>query len=416
MRAQVMAVRAAVTEEAAVAINETIQVRLPPARSPGRSRKSAAQWLFFAAMAVAGGAIGYFGARYGMTLFLPVSHKLYKLAALPALPLLWLVVVGFHELGHVVGGWMGGGRFLLWLVGPFKIWRSPAGVRFGWNSSLNLAGGLAACLPLDPAKMTPQRAAVMILGGPVFSLILVVAALWFAAGLGSAPGPVSDARAVVQHLTLFTAGLSAMIFLVTAAPSTMGGFKSDGRRFFELLRGDAKSDQEAAMLALTTAGIAGVRPADYDPELVRRVLALGDGSLFDLYAHFTVYAHRADRGEWTAAQAHLDRVLAGADTLMPAVADMVRCEYAWLLATRTTDAAAARAWLDSAGKIEFDPATRLRAEAAVLLAEGKSAEAAAKAREGLHAVEHKALSPAKNLFTAEALEEILRRAEASVTA
>lgn len=412
----VTVVLVAATEVAAVATDDVIQVRRPPERNQARSRKSRAQWLFFAAMAAVGGALGYFGARYGMALFLPVSHKLYKLAALPALPLLWLVVVGFHELGHVVGGWLGGGRFLLWLVGPFKIWRSPAGVRFGWNSSLNLAGGLAACLPLDPAKMTPRRAALMILGGPVFSLVLVVAALWVAAWLGGAPGAVSDARAVAQHLVLFTAALSAMIFLFTAAPSTMGGFKSDGRRCFELLRGDAKSDQEAAMLALTTAGIAGVRPADYDPELVRRVLALDDGSLFDLYAHFTVYAHRADRGEWAAAQAHLDRVLAGSDSVMPAVADMARCEYAWLLATRTTDAAAARAWLDSAGMIEFDPATRLRAEAAVLLAEGRAAEAAAKAREGLHAVEHKALSPAKNQFAAEALGEILRRAEASTAA
>jgi hypothetical protein len=252
----------------------------------------------------------------------------------------------------------------------------------------------------------------MILGGPMFSLVLGVAALWLAAWLGGSPGPVSDARAVAQNLVLLTAGLSGVIFLVTAAPGTMGGLKSDGRRFCELLRGDAKSDQEAAMLVLTTAGLAGVRPADYDPELVRRVLVLGDGSLFDLYANFTAYSHRADRGEWVAAQAHLDRVQAGVDALMPTMADMVRCEYAWLLATHTAAVPAARAWLDSAGKIEFDPATRLRAEAAVLLAEGKSSEAAAKAREGLHASEHQALSPARNLFATEALEEILRRADA----
>jgi phosphoribosylanthranilate isomerase len=72
--------------------------------------------------------LGYFGVRYGMALFLPVAHKFYKLTALPALPVLWFVVVGIHELGHVVGGWLGGGRFLLWLVGPLKIWRSPAGI------------------------------------------------------------------------------------------------------------------------------------------------------------------------------------------------------------------------------------------------------------------------------------------------
>jgi hypothetical protein len=81
-----------------------------------------------------------------------------------------------------------------------------------------------------------------------------------------------------------------------------------------------------------------------------------------------------------------------------------------LLATQTRDTTTARAWLDSAGKLDFDPATRCRAEAAVLLAEGKTAEAAAKAREGLNALEHRTLSPVKSPFAVDALEALLRRA------
>jgi hypothetical protein len=106
----------------------------------------------------------------------------------------------------------------------------------------------------------------------------------------------------------------------------------------------------------------------------------------------------------------LDYALAGADQLAPYVRDMINCEYAWLFATQTRETAVARAWLESAGKLEFDPATRLRAEAAVLLAEGRTAEAAAKARSGLHALEHRSLSPVRNPFAAEALEAIIRRA------
>jgi hypothetical protein len=156
-----------------------------------------------------------------------------------------------------------------------------------------------------------------------------------------------------------------------------------------------------------------VRPADYDPALVARTVALGDGSLFDLYGHFTVYYHAADRGDWPAAQGHLDRVLAGEEKLVPFMRDTARNEYAWLLATVGGAGAAgvARAWLDSAGPLDFDPATRLRAEAAVLAAEGKAAEAAAKAREGLHALEHRSLSPVKSAFAAEVMEDILRRVQ-----
>jgi len=166
------------------------------------------------------------------------------------------------------------------------------------------------------------------------------------------------------------------------------------------------------MLMLTTAGLAGIRPADYDLATIARVVSLRDGSLFDLYGHLLVYYHAADRAEWAAAQAHLDYVLAGSDKVIPYVRDVVRCEYAWLLARQTTDAAAARAWLESAGKLEFDPATRLCAEAAVLLAEGGKGEAAGKARAGLHALEHQSLSPVKSPFVLERLELLLLQAEA----
>lgn len=164
------------------------------------------------------------------------------------------------------------------------------------------------------------------------------------------------------------------------------------------------------MLALTTATLAGHRPGDFAPELVARALALNDGSLFDTYAHLTVFPHAAERGDWAGAQAHLDRVVAARDLLPPMIRDMLHCEYAWLLATRTNDAAAARAWLETAGRLDFDPATRLRAEAAVLLAEGKPELAEARAREGLHALAHKSLSPVKSPFAETALQDLLTRA------
>ena len=389
MMAGAILVATAGETEAAVETENKIAPRLPPAK-PSAAKRGVGGWVFLLVMSVVGGALGYFGARYGMQLLLPVpGPKLLKLLLLVWIVPAWLLVVGWHEFGHVVGGWAGGGRFLLWIVGPFKIQRTPAGVRFDLNRSVNLGGGLAACVPLDPARMTPSRTAVMILGGPLFSLALAVGALWLAAGLAAVPGEVTVARALAQHGAVVTAGLSAFIFLVTMFPATVGGFKSDGKRAFELLRGDARSDQETAVLMLTTAGLAGQRPADFDPSLVRRALALGDGSLFDLYAHLTVYPHAADRGDWAAAQQHLDRVLAGEDKVVPYVRDIVRCEYAWLTATR------------------------LRAEAAVLLAEGRFSEAAERARAGLHSLEHRSLSPVISPFEQQALEDLLRRAEAA---
>jgi len=95
----------------------------------------------------------------------------------------------------------------------------------------------------------------------------------------------------------------------------------------------------------------------------------------------------------------------------PACRRLARADYAWLLATTTTEVAAARAWLDTAGPTDFDPATKLRAEAAVLLAEGRAPEAAAKAREGLIALDKNSLAPVRGPFAADTLAAILQRAK-----
>ncbi len=391
----------------------------PPPSAPALAKAtemSLRGFLAFLAVAVLCGAAVFVADRSGLSSLLPLpGPKSWWLLVLAALPLLWIVAVGVHEFGHLVGGWLIGGRFLLWVVGPFKVQRTPAGLHFGWNTNVNTAGGMAACLPHDPRQMTPHRMSVMILGGPAASLVFAGAALLLNAWLLALPEPVTLPRALTQHLVMLTAGLSALVFLVTIFPMQTGGFKSDGRRALDLLRGDARSRQEQAVLALTLASMAGQRPADFDNTIVADALSLGDGSLFDLYAHLLVYSRAADRGEWTQAQRHLDAVLAGEALVVPYVRDIVRCEYAWLFATAGAPAELARQWLESAGKLAFDPATRLRAEAAVLLAEGKFTEAKETATRALEALEKRSLSPVKNPFAQDALERIITAAETSST-
>jgi hypothetical protein len=404
--------RTVATEEAVMAAAETkreVIARRPPPKPTAKKAFTAKTLIGVLVGVLIGGGVGFGIGKYGSGLLVPFEGaKWLKLVALLGLPVWWFVAVGVHELGHVVGGWIGGGRLLLYVVGPFMWRRTPAGLQFGWNRQVNLAGGLAACLPLDPGAVSASRFAVMIAGGPVSSLLLA-AMLGGVAGLLSVGEP-GAARALLQHQMAFGAAISLLIFAVTALPGAAGGFKSDGRRFLELLRGDARSEQEKAMIVLTVSSLGGVRPADYDPALIARVTALRDGSLFDLYGHYSAFHHAMDGGEPARGQAALDHVLSGEEKLAPFLRDAVRCDYAWLLARHTADASAARAWLDSAGTLAFDPATRLRAEAAVLLAEGRKSEAAAKAREGLVALETKSLTPVKNAFAAEVLEEILREA------
>jgi len=376
-----------------------VTVRLPPpAPAGGKPRQG---WLLFLLMAVAGAAFGYFGAKFAAQLLLPADGgRVVKLLLLAAVPFVWLFTVGWHELGHLLGGRLAGGRFLLFIIGPFQWQRSPAGIRFSWNRRINLAGGMAACLPLDQHNL-PRRFALMIAGGPVASLVLVVFAAWVAAAFAS------GGQVLAQHVAMLTALLSGIIFVVTVIPGEAGGLRTDGRRLLNLLGEDATARQEAALLSLTVAGLNGTRPADYAVTWLEAAIAANPGSLHTLYGHFSAYLHHADRGEHRRAQRHLDEVMTGEACLPPFMRNMARAEYAWLRPATRADAAAARAWLETAGPTDLDPSARLRAEAAVLLAEGRPAEAAAKAQEGLEAVDHGSLALVRSEFAADALQAII---------
>jgi hypothetical protein len=63
-----------------------------------------------------------------------------------AIPVLILIVLGTHEIGHVLSGLSQGMRFLMLIVGPFGWYTSASGVRFEWNTNLALMGGLAGTM------------------------------------------------------------------------------------------------------------------------------------------------------------------------------------------------------------------------------------------------------------------------------
>lgn len=388
-------------------------VSRPPPPPPAAAERSVKHWLKLLPMVLLGAALGYAGVKFGAWVAAvagPTAREPWwlGLVSIGWLPFVWLFAVGVHELGHLVGGWAIGGQFLLYAVGPFKWQRTPAGVRFFWNFKLNTFGGLASCLPLEAERATPRRMAWMVVGGPLASIALAVAAAWFAVFV-TAPLANGALLKILHRGVVETAVMSAVLAVATLFPSMAGGFKSDGLRLLGLLWRSRRSEQESAMLALTAASIGGVRPAQLDPALIERSLALRDRSVFDLYSHFTAFLHAADCGEWSRAQGHLDYMLTSEAELMPVIRDLVRAEYAWMLAIQTNDAATARAWLDSVGRLDFEPATRLRAEAAVLLAEGKPAEAAACVREARDALVHRTMSPVRNLFAEDALDHVAAR-------
>jgi hypothetical protein len=100
-----------------------------------------------------------------------------------ALPVLILIVLATHEIGHLLGGLSQGMRFLLLIVGPFGWHASVSGTRFEWNTNLALMGGIAAAVPTKVGADLRRQLLVLIAGGPAASLLLTVLAVGIASVL-----------------------------------------------------------------------------------------------------------------------------------------------------------------------------------------------------------------------------------------
>lgn len=175
-----------------------------------------------------------------------------------ALPVLILIVLGTHEIGHLVGGLSQGMRFLMLIVGPFGWHASVSGVRFEWNTNVALMGGLAATIPTGAGNPSVRQLLVLIAGGPAASLLLTIFAVALAA--------LSDPRFAAYWI--FIAATSFGIFLVTLIPVRSGGFMSDGMQIIDVMRGGSAVVERGALMQIYAQSLKGVRPRDWDSSVM----------------------------------------------------------------------------------------------------------------------------------------------------
>lgn len=176
-----------------------------------------------------------------------------------AVPLLAMLVLGVHEIGHLAGGMSQGMRFLLLIVGPFQWHASKSGLRFQWVTHLGLMGGIAAAMPTQIGDGLRRQLLMLIAGGPIASLLLASAAM----------GVATHAEGRSAAYALSVAALSFLVFLVTAAPLRTAGFMSDGMQLLDIRRGGSAVSERMALLQVTAQSLSGTRPRDWDPSTVR---------------------------------------------------------------------------------------------------------------------------------------------------
>lgn len=281
------------------------------------------------------------------------------------LPLLYLLVIAIHELGHLAGGISRGMRFLILIVGPLRFTRGADGIRFDWFWNLGTLGGLAAAVP-DPEKPAEPQLRRLILGGPMASLLLALLAALLALQLDGRPG---------AYAVLISA-FSALIFLLTATPFRAGGFLSDGMQYLEMLRGGEAVRSRVLLTALIGQSMSGVRPRDTDGTILQQVLDSSDREpLRRLSAELLAFFRSWDSGDIAAAEIHLLAIENGIDDYPDGFRQVLAIELALFDALQRGDAAGSRGWMQRAKGGVVDGSRRGLAEAATAFVEGDTSRA-----------------------------------------
>lgn len=279
-----------------------------------------------------------------------------------AMPVLILVVLGTHEIGHLIGGMLRGMRFLMLIVGPFGWHASASGVRFEWNTNVALMGGLAAAMPTAVGPNLRRQLLINIASGPLTSLLLSILAIALA--------PFVDPR-ITAYLT-FIAATSFGIFVVTLIPTNAGGIMSDGMQIIDVMRGGNAVVERSALMQIFAQSLNGVRARDWDLSALNVLSKIQSddplrhtGSSLYLLARAMDCEHTADIERYRAVLEHsVDDYPAGFKQSV--YVELAIC--AWLAG----DPVAMRRYLEHSKGGIVEKSRRLLAQAALAKLEGRN--------------------------------------------
>jgi hypothetical protein len=177
--------------------------------------------------------------------------------------------------------------------------------------------------------------------------------------------------------------INMLLFLASLIPSRRKGLSSDASLLLDLLWNRPLKDIRWLLTILLGALLDGIRPRDWNATYVDAMLAARTGTPKDMEANRYGYYYARDTGQIDLAGQLIDLAVGQREANPVALHPAILLEAAYFEGRYRHNAAVAREWLQQAQGGQVEQQTRLRAEAAVLWAEGRFADAATKAKEGL---------------------------------
>jgi hypothetical protein len=220
--------------------------------------------------------------------------------AVSALPVLLLVPVAFHEIGHLIAGLSVGYRPEMLIIGPWGWRRMNGRLRFYWTGEWLSFGGLAGG-SLKSGRRQVMQDALYTLGGPLASLIMAIPGAMQGYQMAilrpffHTPLPPRDGGLLTPVLLVW-GFISATALIGSLMPFRSGPLRSDGSNLWILLRGGKAAERYAAVAAMATDLRLGGLSADWLSNWVEDATALPDGKTDDAFGcYFAYYWHLAMR-------------------------------------------------------------------------------------------------------------------------
>jgi hypothetical protein len=274
-----------------------------------------------------------------------------------------------HELGHLLAGKLVGLRFHLLIIGPLRLHRQGDRLRLNWHKKIAFFNGLSGSIP-DGSHDLPRRLLIFTLGGPLASLAQAVLASWLFFRWRGDVHFTNNVAWAVEGMGLL-AVLGGIYFLSAMKPGSFhSGQPADGGRIGSLLRGGLMAERWCALAALYGADQRGQRPRDWDESLICQALQGFDHTQDGQNARLLAYQWALDNGRVAEANRWLEEAIAIRPTWMPGTKVRLIWEKVFFSAHYLHDVASARQVLAQIRQKLTNQPQHLRAEAAVLLAEG----------------------------------------------
>lgn len=309
--------------------------------------------------------------------------------------------VFIHELGHYVFAWATGSELHRFAVGRFILMRTEQGLKLH-RCRRQLAGGFVQTIPNSLHRLERQLF-LMIMGGPAASFFL------FCIGALPLLSPDLISNSPIVWCLTFVSCLSLHMAIVNTIPIKFGYLSTDGRRMLDLAQKNVPGQRFLAIYQFNAYLRQGIRPRDIDPDIKNHLLAMPENSMEHIAGLFIAYYLTLDQGNLQQSGEYLDQALKINAYYPELFRGSLLLEGAYFEAHIRQQPGVARQWLDQIQEtVLIDPSTLLRTESAILLAEGDTQSAQAKAQEGLAIAQKAPFLPGFTLFEQERLQDLIQ--------